>query len=151
MEMFQMPLGNRGRQRNRRQQPLSEQGHPKLISATYPIIWTTSLQTPVPLKSDSTDSEPNSNVEGLIDDTKVPINSIAPNAKAVHLAALYSAPSAAEITKTAEMAKGGKEAKDKENGEPCDSSDDIEIIDAPIVDRSLEQPSNIIDCESVDI
>lgn len=53
------------------------------------------------------------------------------------------------------MAKGGKVAEDEENIEPCDtsSSDGIEIIDAPILvaDRSSKQPSNIIDCESMDV
>lgn len=61
-----------------------------------------SLQTPAALKDGSTDSEPNSDVEGCIDDTKIPTDGIAPDAEAVHLAALYSARDAAEIIKAAE-------------------------------------------------
>ena len=64
---------------------------------------------------------PKSDDGGFIDDTRVPINSIAPHAKAVRLPALYSAPDAAAIIVAAEMAKGGKEAKGNEDVEPCDS------------------------------
>ena len=71
-----------------------------------------SLQTPAALKHDSTNSEPNSNTKGFINDIKVPINSIAPNAKAVYLAALNSFPAAAE------MARGANAADNKENMEP---------------------------------
>ena len=49
------------------------------------------------------------------------------------------------------MAKGAKMAKDKENIEPTASSDDIEIIDAPTADGPPNLPSNIIDCESMDV
>ena len=76
-----------------------------------------SLETPAALKHDSTDSEPD---EQFIDDATVPINSIASNAKAAHLAALYSAPDAAEIIKAAEMVEDGKKAVGKEDVGLCD-------------------------------
>ena len=101
-------------------------------------------------EDDSTDSEPNSDDEGFIDDTEIPIDGIAPNAAldAVDLAALYPAVEVAKIMEAAKMDKG---VRDKENVEPTASSDDIEIIDATTADGPSKLPSNIIDCESMDM
>lgn len=109
-------------------------------------------------EDDSTDSESNSDDEGFIDDTEVPMDCFAPDAtiEPVNLSALYPACEVAKIMKAAErtkaeMAKGAKMTKDKENVEPTASSDDIEIIDAPTASGPPKLPSNIIDCESMDI
>lgn len=104
-------------------------------------------------EDDSTDSESNSDDEGFIDDTEISIYGIAPEAaiESVNLAALYPAVDVRKIMKATGMAKGAKMAKDKENIEPTASSDDIEIIDAPTADGPPNLPSNIIDCESMDV
>ncbi|CAF9913220.1 MAG: hypothetical protein ALECFALPRED_008723 [Alectoria fallacina] len=104
-------------------------------------------------EDDSTDSESNSDDEGFIDDAEIPMDEIAPDAaiEAVNLAALYPAGEVAKIMKFVEMAKGAKTAEDKENVEPIASSDDIEILDAPTANELPKLPSNIIDCESMDI
>lgn len=98
-------------------------------------------------EEDSTDSESNSDDEGFIDDTEIPSIGDAPDAaiENVNLAAVYPA------SAIAEMAKAAKTIKDKENVGPTASSDDIEIIDAPIANGPPELPSNIIDCESMDM
>ena len=104
-------------------------------------------------EDDSTDSDSNSDDEGFIDDAEIPMDGIAPDAaiEAVNLAALYPAGEVAKIMKSVDMAKGAKMAEDKENVEPTASSDDIEIIDAPTANGLPKLPSNIIDCESMDI
>ena len=101
-------------------------------------------------EADSTDSEPKSDDEGVIDATEIPIDGIASNAAldAVGLAALYPAVEVAKIMEAAKVAKG---AGDKENVEPTASSDDIEIVDATTADGPAKLPSNIIDCESMDM
>ena len=88
-------------------------------------------------EDDSTDSEPNSDDEGFIDDTEISEDGIAPNAaiEAVNLAALYPAYDVAKIMNVAEI------ARDKENIEPTDTSDDIEIIDAPTANGPPTLPS----------
>lgn len=100
-------------------------------------------------EDDSTDSEPDSDDEGFIDDTEIPMVDIAQDAvvETVNLAALYSARHVAEILKAAEMAKAAKVATDKENVEPAVGSDDVGIIDTP----TSSLPSNIVDCENMDI
>lgn len=104
-------------------------------------------------EDESTDSESNSDDEGFIDDTDIPMDDTASNAalEAVNLSAMYPARDIAEIAKTAEMAKAAKLPKDKENVEPTARSDDIEIIDTPTANEAPTIPSNIIDCESMDI
>ena len=79
-----------------------------------------SLQTSTALKRelDYSSGTPMMDFIGAI---KVPINSIAPNVNAVHLAALHQARDAAEIITAAETARGGNAAEDKEDVEPCDS------------------------------
>ncbi len=102
---------------------------------------------------DSTDEESNSDDEGFIDNSEIPIDGLVPGPAidAVSLAALYSKADVARIMKAQEIANGSKMAKDKENVEPTASSDDIEIIDAPTANWPPKLPSNIIDCESMDI
>lgn len=92
-------------------------------------------------EDDSTDSEPNSDDEGFIDDTETPLDGISPNAgiENFNLAALYSARYIAELT------------EDKKNVEPAASSDDIAIIDATIANGPPELPSNIIDYGSMEM
>ena len=106
-------------------------------------------------EDDSTDSESNSDGEGFIDDTEISMDGPAHGA-AFNLSALYPAHDVASIMKAigmakVEMAKGAKKTKDKENVEPTASSDEIEIIDAPIAGGPSRLPSNIIDCESMDV
>lgn len=103
-------------------------------------------------EDDSTDSELNSDDEGFIDDAESAMDGITPEAatEAAYPAALYPGDEVAKIMKAAEMAKGAKMAKDKENVEPTASSDDIEIIDPPTANGSPNLPSNIIDRESMD-
>lgn len=104
-------------------------------------------------EDDSTDSESNSDDEGFIDDTEVAMDGTNSDAaiETGKLTAVYSAQAVAGIMKAAEIAKGAKMAKDKENVEPTAGSDDIEIIDAPTANGSLKLPSNIVDCESMDM
>lgn len=102
---------------------------------------------------DSTDSEPYSDDEGFIDDTEIPLDgTAAPDAtlETINPATLYTAKYLATL-EAAEMAKGADKAKDKKNIEPTASSDDIEIIDAPTANGQPDLPSNIIDCESMDV
>ncbi len=102
---------------------------------------------------DSTDEESNSDDEGFIDDSEIPIDGLVPGPAIdpVSLAALYPKADVARIMEVQETAKGSKMAKDKENVEPTAGSDDIEIIDAPTATLPPKLPSNIIDCESMDI
>ena len=104
-------------------------------------------------EDDSIDSESNSDDERFIDNTEVSIDGITSYAtiEAVNFTAMYPAWDLPDIMKAAEIAKGAKIAKDKENVAPTASSDDIEIIDAPTAHVSPNLPSNIIDCESMDM
>ena len=104
-------------------------------------------------EDESTDSEPNSDDEGFIDDTDIPLDGTEPDAaiENVNLAAIYPACDIEKIRKSKEMVNAAQMTKDKENVEPTASSDDIEVIDAPIANGLPELPSNIIDCESMDI
>lgn len=104
-------------------------------------------------EDDSTDSESNSDDERFIDDSEVSIDGITSYAtiETPNLAALYPAHVLPNIMKAAEMARGAKTHKDKENVGPTASSDEIEIIDAPTENVSPNLPSNIIDCESMDM
>ena len=104
-------------------------------------------------EDDSTDSESNSDDEGFIDDEEVALDGINIDAamEIVELTAVYPVVEVAKIIQAAEIAKGAKMATNKENVEPIASSDDIEIIDASTANGSLKLPSNIIDCESMDM
>ena len=87
---------------------------------------------------DSTDSEGDSDDEGFIDDTEIPSDDSDSNA-------------AIETVHLAEIAKGAAKVKDKENIKPTAMSDDIEIIDTPTANGPPKLPSNIVDCESMDM
>lgn len=102
---------------------------------------------------DSTDSESNSDDEGFIDDAEIAVDDIAPEAAidAVNLAAQSPAGEVVKTLKAAGMAKGAKVTEDKENLEPAVGSDEVEIIDTPTASPLPTLPSNIIDCESMDI
>lgn len=104
-------------------------------------------------EDDSTDSEPNSDDEGFIDDTEIPLDGTEPDAaiENVNLAAIYPACEIEKITKATEMVNAAEMIKDKENVEPTASSDDIEVINGPIAHGPPKLPSNIIDCESMDM
>lgn len=99
---------------------------------------------------DSTNSEANSDDEGFIDDTEIPLDGISPDAaiENFNLAALYPAGVVFHLT---QAAKAGTATNDKENVEPTAKSDSVELIDAPIVNGPPGLPSNIIDCESMDL
>lgn len=104
-------------------------------------------------EDDSSDSESNSDAESFIDDAEISMDGIAPDAATenINLAALYPAREVSNIMKAALMAKGVKLAGDKENVEPIARSNGIEIIDAPTADGPTKFPTDIIDCESMDI
>ena len=87
-------------------------------------------------EDDPTDSEPNSDDEDFIDDTEIPMDATALDA-AIATANLELR----DINKVAELVKGLKSIKDKENFEPTDRS----------ANGPPEFVSNIVDCESMDI
>ena len=104
-------------------------------------------------EDDSTDSESNSDDEHFIDDTDISIDGIPADVtiEPVNLAALYPDHDITNILNATAGAKNAKDTKDKEDLESHASSDDIEIIDAPIAKVPPILFNNIIDCESMDI
>ena len=104
-------------------------------------------------EDDSSDSEPDSDDERFIDDSEFPEEGMAA-IEAVNLAdlaKLYSGSVFEKFAKNYERFRAENMAEDKENVEPTASSDDIEVIDPQTANVPPVSPSNIIDCETMDL
>ncbi|MCJ1452399.1 hypothetical protein MMC28_002742 [Mycoblastus sanguinarius] len=100
---------------------------------------------------ESSDSEPDSEDERFIDDSKIPIEGFTPvtDIGTRDLAALYPAFEIPGILKAAGIAKAEQAAHDKENVKPAPTSDDVEIIDVSAA--AATAMSNIVNCDFMNI